>query len=1845
MIKLTRGALTMLLAQYRGILKNAWIKNFAVAAALATTVTSAYAEAQKVETWDAAVKTGEGAIALDGTSGVLNLQKSIAYDDTPEKVTITGGVAHKIGGENTEQIILFSEQKVGDPDLEALYKTNKKELVIDASQNVATLTIANGTGATGVALGKVTVGGHDTNKATLNLQNHPTSQGYDEDKDLLQYSSIHNLTVLKNGEVNNSGYTDLEDRTIIEKDGVLTNTGILNIYGENNEVAGTLTSSGIISFDSNNLTVKDGGIVKVQGTLNLADVGPVNINKLIVVGDGKEGKITLTEKTDFIGNKLSLSKEIANVKSLSGLEVTLGGNEYENDGLVADATVTTKLTALAKDGAYKINKDENITLDNESGKGEVASDLEVAGGTLTVKAGTWNAEGLKVSKGQSEGDNSTVSVESNAVLALKTLEIANGQTLTVKVKGSNDGDVDGVLDLTNAKLVNDTAESDAKVKGTIDNSGIVKIGGETLAKAIANGDKDKGYIFNNEAGAQIQVAGDATLATTAFLGADGTGSGIKNAGTLAVGGALTVNGEKDKASELKNAGNITASSLTLKGMDYDKSKDEGTNDDALFTVTDGTYNIAGTVSTGSDLKIGKKATVNAQSLEAHTIDVEGGKVGSAEKPLTSIKAGGEFTSLAGSNVFAGTISADELVDLNGEVTADKITSGDKFTVTAGIHKFGEVSSAKDFTVTAGSLTLGDVTAANINVDDGSVIVKGALSTGEFTQKAGSVTVTDGSFTATEASVVGVALNNATANIGTLTAKKANSLTLDESTATVGSFGGSEAVKDTVTISKGSTLTITANQTAATEKDSAFFKNNATGDAITGKEGTLAVNAGALDLKKVNSEAVYSAENKFAKGTIGVLKINNANTTIEATSINGANLQKLIDAVSHSTAEGEKFDGKLQLVGVTADISGIEANDEGDATDGSLNYDDVKVFAQLAGDTTLESVTVNAGDGITAVSGDVGNLVANAGAGKVSIAEATLQGSGTAGATNGYYVSAVKGPSDAEKNQVVALGAELDNGSSLTLAGDGKIGAVKAKVDDNGTLAVTGKASVVKLDDGKEVLADVGTTGENLSAVNVSGALTANEIFTKALESSGSVVAANITTGAATIKAGSVNVGDATVGGAFTMEGGALTATENAATGATGVVTLKDESKIKAGSITAKDLVAEKTLTSAGNITAENLTAKEVATIKAGSVNADVASFEKALNMEGGVVNAKEVTLADTTTIIGGASLIADKVTGDGGITVGQDDVPNGTGSIYAKTLTSAGKIFIDPDFGQQAAFVGAEHLNTNGGIEVTTGDIVVGKNAALAVGVSSVEQARSVLSSLGLTDANGSFKKNGVKNAIYTDALVKLNGTTHLEINSANTDGNPTGDAGQIKLGDKSAVVIGKNAAAKSVATNTAVLTAENGTVGVRATGKSKVIFAGNPTKQDIKDVKVFGNAIGPVIDATEVDNVSVQISPLYNEAKLTVDGGITDITVNRGYINTALYNASLPVKNLVAEVADTALTGDGVGSDFIMENALVDGGANIESAARLATFGGAYQAAAAAVNTGIDAAQARLGLGIDNSSEVKGEDISVWANAVYKNTESDSFEAQGANYGADLDLTSLVIGADYNMAEGSKVGAYATFGTGDVDGKGAGHNVKNDVDTYGFGIYGSAKLASGVSILSDVGYTVAQNEFKGIVNADADMKVFTAGANVKYTFNTQVADISPFVGARYTSFNLESYAVKSTKGIVANTDADTAHIFSIPVGFDLSKQITAGEWNVKPAFTAKVTFNTGDKTVSSSTQFTGVKNTLNLDAEVMDDVTYSVGASVSAAKGAATFGAGLSYTGSSETNELSAQIGARYTF
>lgn len=1802
MIKLTRGALTMLLAQYRGILKNAWIKNFAVAAALATSVSSAYADGEPlVTTWEQATSKD---VVLNGTvqssadpeyNGTLNLQSSAEIKGA-QQITITGGTEHKIGDEDqAEDIVIDSKDE-----------SSFANLTINGKDSAATLTIANKTGegakTTGIWLNKVQVGVNGENTATLTVKTQPAwfKDGFKGDEsNQADFTSIDTLDIGAKGTVAvDGGKLDVYEKLSIAKDGKLTNNRILWM-GRDDEtgnatevkVDGTLTSTSELYLDSNKLTVGNGGKVEVAGILGLDNTNEVNINKELT-----DKKINLTGSTSVHASKLVLDADKENITSVVAGDLKLGSDKYANKGLVKEATVTKNLTALASKtegektvpDTYKIGSSESIILDadykhpcleldNESRKGAVASNLNVEG-TLKVQSGEWTAQDLKV-------NSDKVLVESNAALALKTLEIANGKTLSVKA-ASGEGAKAGVLDLTNTTLVNDKSDN-AQVKGTIDNLGIVKIGGDTLAKAIANGENDKGYIFVNQDGAKIQVAGDATLETSAFL-SDTSKSGIKNEGTLAVNGTLTVTDNDDVT--LANAGTLSVDSLNI---------NKSLNSSATLTV-------AKSVSTkGEDATLSGNVTLRND-----------GKVNGTVSGFKSVVA--KITGLwdlGKANLGAAEINNASVSNV-GEIVGAFIGGTTKATVTANTVKAASIKNGSTVTATT-------VNAAELS--------------GESVLNADNVV-------ATAAASAPISLTASTLNVGDITAKD-------------GTADGHVAISAI----NGSTVKITGEYKAAENSLVANLKGS-----------TLE-----LDANKNISEGAETIRGDgtstlVINGISGPVKLS-TNTELGTSLADGAD-GTLAGIYKKIGVDGDKFTG--QIKGLTYDTTGV-------VTDGKVALGAMGQYSTIASSTDAFASAQVTGVDNTALGSklNVGSILANNGTTTVDISTGDIA---LNTATDGLLV-AQAGAAASDPSTVADV--KFSGAGKLALNGAGKVGNIDAGADGNGTLTVNADVTAGK----------IGSTNAIGELTVSSGTLTAKDVKAKNTTVDGNLVADSLTAAtSATINGGLTLAKNADTGATGALStAGALTTGKNAVVTAEDITVGNDSSL--SGKVTALGTLTmgaqgldigsvdgAGAVTSTGDVSAKTLTSTGAVNVKAGSlsVTGDTATaLTGALTVgkAGTVTFAKDVTLDGTTTVLG--SLSANKVDGSGAIsvkeggkvnvaelegsgtiTVGEDGDNSSTGSIYAKTLKATGKIFIDPEFGQQAAFVGAEHLATDShGIEVTTGDIVVGKNAALAVGVSSVDQARSVLSSLGLTDANGSFKQNGVENAIYTDALVKIASDKALDINSANNTGNRSSvqpivgggvlsplENGQIHLADKSAVVIGKNAAAKSVKTGKAVLTAHNATVGVRATGNSKVIFAGNPTKQDIKNVKVFGNAVaGSKVFANddEAAKVSVQLSPLYNEGKLTVDGGITGITVNRGYINTALYNASLPVKNLVAEVADTALTGDGVGSDFIMENALVDGGANIESAARLATFGGAYQAAAAAVNTGIDAAQARLGLGIDNSAEVKGEDISVWANAVYKNTESDSFEAQGANYGADLDLTSLVIGADYNMAEGSKVGAYATFGTGDVDGKGAGHNVKNDVDTYGFGIYGSAKLASGVSILSDVGYTVAQNEFKGIVNADADMKVFTAGANVKYTFNTQVADISPFVGARYTSFNLESYAVKSAKGIVAYTDADTAHIFSIPVGFDLSKQITAGEWNVKPAFTAKVTFNTGDKTVSSSTQFTGVKNALNLDAEVMDDVTYSVGASVSATKGAATFGAGLSYTGSSETNELSAQIGARYTF
>lgn len=1673
-----------------------------------------------------------------------------------------------------------------------------------------------------------------------------------------------------------------------------------NAYLKNFAAVALAASVGVASADP-----ADPVAPSVSESLKLQDT-PIELttDEVITAGVGNEGNANAASATV---NDINISNEngtttlsiTANDQTNGTATLTVNKGKtltVKKGGKVVLAGDTTTATPTVIPNAATING--KIVLDagdavastsllELAGGRTVIDDVNVKNGTLTVAGGTASAQSIKseakgkitvatgktmyVEKDLTLSDGATLSNE-GSILAVGTatigkladgaklgnfafagnanftqsedLAITDSDTLTFAKEGTFIGKV------TNVGTITLVDEANVSVKG---DGGLINDGRLTVA-AKANATLS-GKVTNNSGKTITVTASDDTKNKTVASFADVVNAGTITLGansdvsfkTLANSGTLDSSAEDlDLVGKLTNTGIVKVTAGKLKaslenlgiGVEDADNVKVVTAGGATLDLGD-KVELAANIFTTEDDDQAKKKIKNKGTIKVGTLTLKD----TAETNADAILTNSGKISVDTLNLNKGLNAASNLTVANKVSTEDKEatlgSSGAVNLINDGKVK-GTVFGFKSVVAKiAGLWDLGKADLGAATIDDATVSNVGEINGATI---GGTTQATVTANTVKAATIgKGSTVTATTVNAATLTDKSVLNAKELSATANGSSLAPIQLTNSTLNVDKVSVEARTSESQASDVaiKASAGSTVKITGEYKAVANGLVANLAGStLELNANNNKSVAGTETitgdatstLVINGVLGPVKLS-TNTELQ-NALTGGDVRSLAGVYKQIGINSTNFTGQ---------IKGLTYNTEGVVSNGQITLTEIGDYSTIASSTDAFATAQVTGAG-TVASGtvlNVGSLEIDSGSASSIEENVTLNKA----AANGNFIS-VKGKTGEE----AIAGAGIASGKTLTLNGDGTIGAINASSGSNGTLVANGNISA----------GNIGVSGTTLGTLEVkSGELKAKAVYADTTTVNGNLVAESLNAATATINGGLTLKTDANV-----PTSGILTATTLATGANSNVIVDKIVASSSAtlnGKVTASDVntgtltIGDSTSGSekVGVVTVGKLSAaSSTVTVNNGSLKVaeDATEVTLDVNKAGSATFDKNLTLANATSTINGQLKVAGTLTTASGnkLTVGSV-TGNATGSVYADTLLGTGGIFIDPDFGQQASGIGSMHLDSlaNAGYETTTQDIVVGKNAFNAIGVSSVDQARSVLSSLGLTDANGSFKQNGVENAIYTDALVKLGSGKGLTVDSG-AGSTTTATAGVITLADKSAVVIGKNAAAKSVQTGNAVLTANTSgsTAGVNVTGKSKVIFAGNPTKQDIKDVKVFANAgSGAVI--SNADDVSVQISPLYNEAKLTADGGITDITVNRGYINTALYNASLPVKNMVAEVADTALTGDGVGSDFIMENALVDGGANIESAARLATFGGAYQAAAAAVNTGIDAAQARLGLGIDNSAEVKGENVSVWANAVYKNTESDSFEAQGATYGADLDLTSLVIGADYGIAEGSKIGAYASFGTGDVDGKGAGHNVKNDVDTYGFGIYGSTKLASGVSILSDVGYTVAQNEFKGIVSADADMKVFTAGANVKYTFNTHIADITPFVGARYTSFNLESYAVKSAKGIVANTDADTAHIFSIPVGFDLSKQIAAGEWNVKPALTAKVTFNTGDKTVSSSTQFTGVKNALNLDAEVMDDVTYSVGASVSATKGAATFGAGLSYTGSSETNELSAQVGARYTF
>ncbi|HIV55022.1 MAG TPA: autotransporter domain-containing protein [Candidatus Anaerobiospirillum stercoravium] len=920
--------------------------------------------------------------------------------------------------------------------------------------------------------------------------------------------------------------------------------------------------------------------------------------------------------------------------------------------------------------------------------------------------------------------------------------------------------------------------------------------------------------------------------------------------------------------------------------------------------------------------------------------------------------------------------------------------------------------------------------------------------------------------------------------------------------------------------------------------------------------------------------------------------------------------------------------------------------KGDAVDNVVNASgDV-----ITDNWTASKVTLNAG-------GTLSLDLTQAGVKKLTTAE-------LADLKKGLVSNATKGAFNFGSGLTIEVDSELqtdiDNGevnySDLVNAGinnvqgvNGVDGQVTVTVDDNTNgsgINLGNNAAAVKL------------TGSD-TALNVSGSL----IMTN--NGGNFVYSEDATTGLQTVKGVTVN-SDSAVN--LTGSGTVGDITEaNSATGTSAKLTGTGAGLNVQGSISLDTVdIGTGTVNTTGAVTAnEKLNVDGILNVAQGS--GDVTIGTSGATIAGGLY-AGDITSSGKMDVTG--SVYANSISIDAGnnLTVGD---ATSTGYVEVETLDlNGGMLLIDPPWSANSSFVvvtGAQSANTNNPGDDTidvSGSIGVGQNSVGVFGTTNVE-ARESLIRLGLLNG-GKLDQNGIGAVLYLDDTLAVAEQEHVLVDktklsadlSSELNGLTTSSSGSVTLRNGSALVISESFTDTLVNDPSQAIFefgATTGSVSVTAESGAQIIF-------DSADI--LGG------DSVNVANVAGGVTETYdlNDADITAAGGLLegeDIN-NDGTITfklaqgaaDQLYNQSNPVRDMTLDVignTNGAYDSSDAGVYYIGAMNAHNGGADIERTARMAVYAGAVQATLMAQQTSTDAVSERLGMANPNSALIasnNGQGGGLWLSPVYKNHDSDGFEAEGVNYGADIDLYGLALGADFTTESGVRVGAMFNVGSGDAEGQGMGESVSNDFDYYGFTLYAGVTFGN-FALTADAGFTQVSNDLEQAVNyhgvgtltADTDTQTVSVGVRGEYLFATPYVDIVPHVGLRYTNLDMDSYEARFNGYTVAATDADNMSVFSIPFGVTFSKEMSMGNWLVKPVFDLNLTANAGDDELDTNTTFVGVES-IALTSEVMDSFTYGASLGIDAQyQESISFGLNVGYTGSSNADEFGLNANARYVF
>ena len=1305
--------------------------------------------------------------------------------------------------------------------------------------------------------------------------------------------------------------------------------------------------------------------------------------------------------------------------------------------------------------------------------------------------------------------------------------------------------------------------------------------------------------ITNLQGGSIVVGNNVGVIRSKDINLTGTAISVGSSGTLTIGGSVS------------NSGNGSA---VASGTDFDMTggslTNAGTLNLGIMSGSTTAVDNSGSVFTFSDGTLNNSGTLNVRS--GSTFALAGADVTNTGK--ISVASGGIFTT-NGTFSLAGNSGTLELV--SGSTAT---LGGDAVTLTGII----DVQSGSTVKVTGKVDFTGDASNASGNLVDLKI-----ANSGDFTiDSTGTFSIADAEQT------IGLTVTAAAGD--------------DENTFTVSGGTGFAG------FNSGSTGVLYVDVTGV----------SGLADYLTGSDGNYTMSAAdfANFATALKNELANSADSKL---------------TINLDGVSVALADDAIDETTNSTTYDEIKD--VVSSGVTPENLQNTAVDVTGATDVTGSFGQAQVAA--AGSVAVSGKNPLTLNGHEVNGTSTGTALVQAGTGDT----ATVGG------------ATLKAGSQLNLNVQNGTGTI---GSITTTLGEGADSAGEVVVNAGSTIAVVATTTTVNsVKDGvteSTRLGDIGTASAQVSKVSTAGALTAQDVYAKeasvngggvltveslnttttTVESNGQVAATDFTTDNADVKAGaSVAVTDT-----FTAANATIAGTLQADTAELGVATV-DGGVLQ--DITSLEVTDSLTLTNDATATVNTLTVGAGASVNVG--NGDVADgsatmFAQNIEFDEGSDWFKvDPAWGSKASVVGVAQFGATTTTdlkGDAGVLEGKAAALQNAILAVGVTVDDNTEAYIRDLFAQYT--------------DPTTGSLKKGDVGSIVY----------VEGSLNLASGAKLVADSNYTGSSFENAMAEAGNAYAAQIS-----------ANDVYIGANSALAINTDAAIQDADNDrAAIVFNKTGTdnANIYSNGGKVVLVGDNLTSKD--KLKLFGITGGTTgtVQLTTVNDQGLRVESLnglmyYTLTNDKVTNSFT-LQLDRTRVDSVFNDVSSPVKNtLISYAADHndwnakdpedklhgAATGytydstagtvsDGTNtyqaSDYVLinrgtteepnwvvyekaYNALLDdivmnqsNARDAETVARFSAFGGVAQSAMAAGAATYDAISGRMGVGATGTNITVADNMqgaAIWLTPVYKSSEADGFDADGLDYGVDVDLYGVALGADYTLANGLRFGAMFNVGSGEVDGKDLGSNVSNDFDYYGFGAYVGYSIAA-FSIVGDISYTVADNDVEanllngGKLSESLDSSNFSVGITGQYQVDTGSVLVTPHAGLRYSSIDVDDYTIADT----ANVDSDDLGIFSIPVGVTIATEFTSNEWTIKPSFDFTVTGNFGDDSTDGTVHWAGVENlSTSVSSEVIDSFTYGATLGLGVQNGNFGLGLGVNYTGSSNTDEFGVQANARFVF